>query len=286
MSDEDLSVVGEVLERVITKTVSQEGNKEEGEEDEAEVVGVEGGGHDREEQREGFKTDTNSPVTPLSLDYGDDDERPDGFLEGHQNNIANGNHDDKATSNDEDVLMAEVNGRYENGGDTAVGVDVGNDDDDDINGPPEYVVEKIVEKRMGADGSVKYQVKWKNYPSSSNTWEPVENLADCDKVMQQFEIRSAEKLAERHTSEEDEQIQTGHPEKTTATKRKQKSPPKEYEVNDVMGLTMVGDEKYFLVSLSNSTQKTFIRASLANRIVPQKVIDFYIKSMRWKSTTS
>jgi hypothetical protein len=240
MSEADLSVVGEVLEQVITNTVSQE------EHESLARVGS---------------------ITPVSsLDYGDEIGNIDDDFKENQA-VENEHHHPKRLDSNGDASLNEVNGRSSN-----------DDDMEVIDDAPEYVVEKIVEKKINSDGAAEYQVKWKNYPSGSNTWEPAENLADCDQLMQQFEIKSAEALAEKHASEEDEQVQANQ----SVNKRKQKHPLKEYEVNDVMGLTVVGKEKYFLVSLSNSTQKTFIRASLANRIIPQKVIDFYIKSMKWK----
>lgn len=249
MSEGDFNAVDDVLEDVITKTVSQQRQEEEEEEHE-------------------------SIPTPLSLDYGDSDEPGEKSKENHENENGNGGLSNGGISseNDEDVVMVdEVNCRITNGG--------GGDIDDGSDEDPEYVVEKVLEKKVD-EGILKYLVKWKNYPASSNTWEPAENLADCDKVVIQFETRKAEDLAEKHASEEDEKVQTNQP---SSTKRKQKQPLKEFMVNDVMGITMVGDEKFFLVSLSDSTQKVFIRASLANRIVPHKVIDFYVKNMKWKS---
>ncbi len=38
-----------------------------------------------------------------------------------------------------------------------------------------YVVEKVLRGRY-RDNKLQYLIKWKNFPSSSNTWEPVENL--------------------------------------------------------------------------------------------------------------
>ena len=41
---------------------------------------------------------------------------------------------------------------------------------------------KYILKRKGQQ----YLVKWKNYPDSENTWEPLRNLANCQLLLQQF----------------------------------------------------------------------------------------------------
>ena len=45
----------------------------------------------------------------------------------------------------------------------------------------EFKVKQIL-KRKGQ----RYLVKWKNYPDSENTWEPLRNLANCQLLLQQF----------------------------------------------------------------------------------------------------
>jgi len=50
----------------------------------------------------------------------------------------------------------------------------------------EYQVENILEKRM-ISGKTHYLVKWKEYNTSENTWEPKENLLNCARTLQQFE---------------------------------------------------------------------------------------------------
>lgn len=44
-----------------------------------------------------------------------------------------------------------------------------------------YTVEKIVDKRP------MYFIKWLGYPNSENTWEPIENLASCPEMIENFE---------------------------------------------------------------------------------------------------
>ena len=46
----------------------------------------------------------------------------------------------------------------------------------------EFKAEQIL-KRKGQ----RYLVKWKDYPDSENTWEPLRNLANCQLLLQQFQ---------------------------------------------------------------------------------------------------
>ena len=49
-----------------------------------------------------------------------------------------------------------------------------------------YVVDHIVDAREGADGTMEYLVKWKNFPASRNTWEPVHHLEEVMDIVEKF----------------------------------------------------------------------------------------------------
>ena len=55
-----------------------------------------------------------------------------------------------------------------------------------------YTVEKVIDKRLGANGKVEYLLKWKGYSKKESTWEPKENL-DCKKLIRDFEKEHGEK---------------------------------------------------------------------------------------------
>ena len=55
----------------------------------------------------------------------------------------------------------------------------------------EYEIEKILKAR----GSIKkreYLIKWKGYPNSENTWEPIKNLENCSGLLRRFHQQKAE----------------------------------------------------------------------------------------------
>ncbi|CAD5219117.1 unnamed protein product [Bursaphelenchus xylophilus] len=53
-----------------------------------------------------------------------------------------------------------------------------------------FEVEKICGHRWADDGkSYEYRVKWKNYPCSDNTWEPIEHLSGCRQVLKTYQLR-------------------------------------------------------------------------------------------------
>lgn len=164
-----------------------------------------------------------------------------------------------------DILKHVLPKTYEQHRITAGNDVLANDTDED-----NFVVEKIIAKKLDDKGCAAYLVKWEGYPSAKNSWEPIQFLTNCAEKMADFELASAIKLARLVKSKAPKQMNTNSKYKT-------------FQVMDVMGMTKIENEKYYLVSLINSTQKKFIRASVAKRVMPGKVIDFYLKNIKWKT---
>ena len=54
----------------------------------------------------------------------------------------------------------------------------------------EYQVESICGNRFDDKSSgMLYLVKWKGYSSKDNTWEPMENLGNCQEALERFEAK-------------------------------------------------------------------------------------------------
>ena len=49
-----------------------------------------------------------------------------------------------------------------------------------------YIVEKILDRRE-LNGKLEYKIKWKGYPLSQCTWEPVENLENVHQLMEEYD---------------------------------------------------------------------------------------------------
>ncbi len=51
-----------------------------------------------------------------------------------------------------------------------------------------FEIEKIIKKGIDKNGNPFYNIKWMNYPSSENTWEPLDNLSEAMDLVEKFEL--------------------------------------------------------------------------------------------------
>jgi hypothetical protein len=64
-----------------------------------------------------------------------------------------------------------------------------------------FIVEAIVDRRRVEENRLQYLIKWKDYPSSHNTWEYAANISHCKEIIAEFrELR----LSEGFVDSEDE----------------------------------------------------------------------------------
>ena len=64
----------------------------------------------------------------------------------------------------------------------------------DEKGNEQFVVEKVMKKRVGKGGQVEYFIKWQGYPHSENTWEPAQNCVSKNVIFHRY-MEIFEKLA-------------------------------------------------------------------------------------------
>uniref|UniRef100_A0A2M3ZC00 Heterochromatin protein 1 n=1 Tax=Anopheles braziliensis TaxID=58242 RepID=A0A2M3ZC00_9DIPT len=187
------------------------------------------------------------------------------------------------------------------------------DADSDSSSAEEYVVEKIVDRRE-RKGKVEYLLKWKGYPSDSNTWEPRENL-DCPELIKAFEqSREAggkkdsgkEKAKPRRTSttsrkkkggdsdadngagsDDDDRDDTGSTKgKTSVVAEEVSGFEKGYTPEKILGATESNGKLLFLVQWKDKDKAQLVKSEEARKHCPQLVIDFYEDRLIWQPTAN
>jgi len=180
------------------------------------------------------------------------------------------------------------------------GSDMSNSDEDvdksdaEQEGDEEFVVEKILEKRIVA-GKTEYLLKWKGYGPEDNTWEPVENLG-CPELIEEFEknwkANEKPKGAKKRPSEPDK---SDH--KENKSNKKAKVPAKEVtraeqtgfdrglQADKIIGATDSSGELMFLMKWKDTDEADLVPARQANVKCPQVVISFYEERLTWHTNT-
>lgn len=77
----------------------------------------------------------------------------------------------------------------------------GNEHETEVEGPEEYEVEEIRDMRV-RNNKTEYLIKWKNYPESSNQWEPAKNLTHVQRLLknfrQQHQVQAKDQRRQNH----------------------------------------------------------------------------------------
>eukprot|EP00088_Acartia_fossae_P041801 TRINITY_DN4374_c0_g1_i3.p1 TRINITY_DN4374_c0_g1~~TRINITY_DN4374_c0_g1_i3.p1 ORF type:complete len:155 (+),score=69.67 TRINITY_DN4374_c0_g1_i3:53-517(+) len=144
----------------------------------------------------------------------------------------------------------------------------------------DYEVEAIVNKRFKS-GKVEYNVKWVGYPSSDNTWEPVENL-ECPELIEEYEKSKNSKGPTPGSKRS--KSSPNH-----VSNKKLKSPPEKkkrgfargLKAEAVVGATNDPGDLWLLVKWKGVDEAELVRAKEANMKIPQIVIKFYEERLNW-----
>nr|XP_043619384.1 chromo domain protein LHP1-like isoform X2 [Erigeron canadensis] len=117
-----------------------------------------------------------------------------------------------------------------------------NEDDDEQGGRPKlaegYYEIETVRKKRSRKGQVQYLIKWRGWPETSNTWEPVENLISCSDIIDAFEERmksTKQKSSKKHKRKSGVALQPPPAKKKKQQPQQQQqqppgSPPANYDV--------------------------------------------------------
>jgi len=184
------------------------------------------------------------------------------------------------------------------------GSDFSNSDEDEAKsantdkeeGEEEFVVEKILEKRI-VGGKTEYLVKWKGYGPEDNTWEPVENLG-CPELIEEFErtwrLNQEKSKAKKRPSEADKvdykENKSGKKTKLPSTKEpvraEQTGFDRGLQADKIIGATDSSGELMFLMKWKDTDEADLVPARQANVKCPQVVISFYEERLTWHTNSS
>ena len=81
--------------------------------------------------------------------------------------------------------------------------------DDDSN-LKSYEVEKLLDHRYNDNGTLEYEVKWKGYPTSENTWEPIHHINNTSLIAKYNKKQRAAVIAQTAS---EEGVETSMPDK-------------------------------------------------------------------------
>lgn len=160
----------------------------------------------------------------------------------------------------------------------------------------EFIVEKILEKKLGKNNKVLYLLKWKGYDDTENTWEPVENLEDCRDLIRDFEDKFKRKASKGLVSDKEPGTSTmGRNERKRRSQTQPNTePPKKQgktgferglEPERIIGMaTDINKEIRFVVKWKGCDEADLVPAKVANVKCPQVVIRFYEERITWAPT--
>jgi len=165
----------------------------------------------------------------------------------------------------------------------------------------EYEVERICGKQFQNKENC-YEVKWKNFPITENTWEPASNL-DCDELIAAYEASLVSKQetaaaqtpkAKKATTKagEDKKKKTvaSNVENMDVTPPAKKSKMEKSKLTGfargltpekIVGATDSGGQLTFLIKWIDSEEADLVPSSEANEKCPQIVIRFYEERLTW-----
>uniref|UniRef100_A0A8C6T9K5 Chromobox homolog 5 (HP1 alpha homolog, Drosophila) n=1 Tax=Neogobius melanostomus TaxID=47308 RepID=A0A8C6T9K5_9GOBI len=171
----------------------------------------------------------------------------------------------------------------------------------------EYVVEKVLDRRVGKGGRVEFFLKWKGYSEKHNTWEPEKNL-DCPELISAFMKtykkgssvassgssksssvgRSKDSSSSKKKGSDEEQEEEEEEEGSSKPKKKKEEEvlvargfERGLEPEKIIGATDSCGDLMFLMKWKDSDEADLVLAKDANHRCPQIVIAFYEERLTW-----
>jgi len=142
-----------------------------------------------------------------------------------------------------------------------------------------YIFEKVVDKRM-VGGQAEYLVKWKDYPASQNTWEPVSSFKDTYHI-QKYEEEQVDQVIEKKKTNvrRGTRVRPGLKIKIPSKKQKESmnkvKAPGNSAKDKLIEMYGMNESGLFLVRYDGSDHIQTLSREEMNEKHPQEVIKYY-----------
>ena len=118
----------------------------------------------------------------------------------------------------------------------------------------DFVVERVLDKRLGRSGKVEYLLKWRGYDDDDNTWEPADAL-DCTDLIKEFERRRKESKARPGDKRK---LETKKEKKVARTGERLRGFERGLDPEKIVGATNSSGEIMFLIKVVINDRLTII----------------------------
>ena len=118
----------------------------------------------------------------------------------------------------------------------------------------DFVVERVLDKRLGRSGKVEYLLKWRGYDDDDNTWEPADYL-DCTDLIKEFERRRKESKARPGDKRK---LETKKEKKVPRTGERLRGFERRLDPERIVGATDSSGELMFLIKVAKNDKHAII----------------------------
>mmetsp|Transcript_7037 Transcript_7037/g.7728 ORF Transcript_7037/g.7728 Transcript_7037/m.7728 type:complete len:210 (-) Transcript_7037:30-659(-) len=203
---------------------------------------------------------------------------------------------DNAPSNDDVLLIqsahssvpAEEHDQSEEKSSSATDQDQKDDQTKDSDEEEVWEVEKIINMKH-IKGKVHYEVKWKGWPHSSNTWEPREHVKGCKEALEKFHKQNLKKYSggkrkyHKKCTIQNKRLKKSSMRKILQTQEKIHVGFKHGDkVEEIVGVVVENGKLYFYVKWCKKTLLLYVPKEDMYKHAPDKTLAFYEKRLQFE----
>ena len=134
-----------------------------------------------------------------------------------------------------------------------------------------FEVEKVMEKRVAANGNVDYLVKWKGFAMAQSTWEPQDSLSYAQDSIEEYEnsLRNGTRLEGKN------------PKRVAQKSISPVNAPATIEELRIVGVRKAKEELLWAAEPTDGGLLVEISLKQAREMAPQALIDYLVSNLKF-----